>query len=79
MRICETEHSLSVTGVMAFHTSDLEESVHCAMKQLQSVMEGQGWGLSDLVIACLYVKDMDNFAQINSVYKQYFGINPPCR
>ena len=35
--------------------------------------------LSDLVAMHLYVQNMQNFAEINSVYKLFFYVNPPVR
>ncbi|KAJ8308639.1 hypothetical protein KUTeg_013513, partial [Tegillarca granosa] len=40
---------------------------------------GEGWSLNQLVLVHLSVQDMSNFVAINSVYKEYFGLNPPAR
>lgn len=38
-----------------------------------------GWNMSCVSMVHLYVQDMSMFAEVNSVYKNYFGINPPAR
>lgn len=35
--------------------------------------------MSSLVLVHLYVRSMEDFAAVNSVYKTYFGINPAAR
>ncbi|KAK3092985.1 hypothetical protein FSP39_009663 [Pinctada imbricata] len=40
---------------------------------------GKGWSMSCLVCVHLYVQNMADFAEINAVYRTYFGINPPAR
>ncbi|KAL5008877.1 hypothetical protein ScPMuIL_014458 [Solemya velum] len=57
----------------------LAESTVRVMETLKAVVEGQGRGLKCLVLVCLYVQNMDDFAAINSIYKQYFSLNPPAR
>ncbi|CAH1792462.1 unnamed protein product [Owenia fusiformis] len=49
------------------------------IEKLKSVLEQKSLGLQQLIAVHLYVQDMKDFAEINLVYKSYFGINPPVR
>lgn len=35
--------------------------------------------MNALVSVCLYIRDMTDYPRINSVYSQYFDLNPPVR
>lgn len=43
------------------------------------VLETHSYSSSDVVYCLLYVSDMSQFANINSVYNKFYGINPPPR
>ncbi|XP_038072963.1 diphthine--ammonia ligase-like [Patiria miniata] len=55
------------------------ESTEQAMESLKECLGNHGYDLLDVVIVHVYVKDMSNFSQINSVYCRYFQQNPPAR
>lgn len=42
-------------------------------------LDSKGWKLQDIILVHLYVKSMGDFVPLNSVYKKYFGVNPPAR
>ncbi|KAJ4939877.1 hypothetical protein JOQ06_029313 [Pogonophryne albipinna] len=50
-----------------------------AFTQLQSELDSRGWKLKDIILVHLYVRSMDDFVSLNTVYKKHFGINPPAR
>ena len=56
-------------------TTNITFYIYFFLEQLQSL----GITTSDIVAMHLYVKNMQNFVQINQVYKTYFGLNPPIR
>ncbi|KAJ0063176.1 hypothetical protein NL108_013198, partial [Boleophthalmus pectinirostris] len=58
---------------------DVQKQTSAAFSQLQSELESKGWHMRDIVLVHLYVKNMEDFAQINTVYKKHFGLNPPAR
>ncbi|KAJ0009139.1 hypothetical protein NQD34_016554 [Periophthalmus magnuspinnatus] len=58
---------------------DVQKQTSAAFNQLQSELDSKGWHMRDIVLVHLYVKNMEDFAQINTVYKKHFGINPPAR
>lgn len=48
------------------------------VEALENLPAGQ-CDMSCVAMVCLYVQDMSMFAAVNSVYRTYFGINPPAR
>ncbi|CAL9687104.1 unnamed protein product [Knipowitschia caucasica] len=58
---------------------NVQAQTSAAFIQLQGELDSKGWNIRDIVLLHLYVSDMDHFADINSVYKNHFGINPPAR
>ena len=35
--------------------------------------------MNDIILIHLYVSSMDDYAQLNAVYKKHFDVNPPAR
>lgn len=58
---------------------DIRSQTSAAFLQLQSELEGNGWKMTDIVLIHLYVKNMEDFTALNSVYKTHFAVNPPAR
>uniref|UniRef100_A0A1A8ITU1 Diphthine--ammonia ligase n=3 Tax=Nothobranchius kuhntae TaxID=321403 RepID=A0A1A8ITU1_NOTKU len=50
-----------------------------AFTQLQSELDRRSWKLENIVLVHLYVKNMEDFALLNAVYKKHFYTNPPAR
>ncbi|KAG7466191.1 hypothetical protein MATL_G00162180 [Megalops atlanticus] len=50
-----------------------------AFALLQGEVEKKGLQLKHIVLVHLYVRSMEDFSAVNSVYQSYFGINPPAR
>ena len=42
-------------------------------------MEELGISLNDALKVTLYLADMDDFAEVNNIYKEYFGPDYPAR
>jgi 2-iminobutanoate/2-iminopropanoate deaminase len=59
------------------------ESVAAQTKQvlnnLKSVLEAGGASLSQVVKTTIYLKDMNNFTEVNEIYAEYFGGSLPAR
>ena len=60
-------------------TATIREEATWVMKHLGSVLAEAGMNYSHLVKCSIFVKDMDNFAEINEVYASYFESDPPAR
>lgn len=50
-----------------------------AIKNLAEVLKGAGAGLENVVKTTVFIKDMNDFAAINDVYKSFFTDNYPAR
>jgi len=49
------------------------------MENLKNVLAGGGADFSNVVKTTIYLKDMNNFAEVNEVYSSYFESNFPAR
>ncbi len=56
-----------------------KEQTHMVLKNLDAVVKASGGTLKDVVKTTVFISDMNNFAQINSVYEEYFSNNYPAR
>ena len=64
-------------------TGELVTEIKAATKQslenVEAVLEEAGSSLEKVVKVVVFIKDMNDFAQVNEVYGQYFTENPPAR
>lgn len=58
---------------------DVKEQTHQVLKNLTAVLEQAGSDLSQVVKSTVFIKDMNQFADVNAVYGEYFSQNPPAR
>jgi len=57
----------------------IENSTHQVMKNLGSLLNEAGLDYSNIVKCSIFLKSMDDFAQMNSIYADYFSSVPPAR
>ncbi|MWC31129.1 RidA family protein [Paenibacillus sp. MMS18-CY102] len=57
----------------------IEEQTHQVFRNLQAVLEAAGTSFQNVVKATVFLKDMNQFADINSIYASYFGEHKPAR
>jgi 2-iminobutanoate/2-iminopropanoate deaminase len=55
------------------------EQTHQVFKNLKAVLKASGCGLSDVIKATVFIKDMNQFSELNEVYASYFGDHKPAR
>lgn len=67
-----------ITGLRS-QEQNIQSQTAAAFLQLQCELDSKGWKMSDIVLVHLYVKNMEDFTALNTVYKKHFGINPPAR
>ncbi|MGZ4106834.1 MAG: RidA family protein [Tumebacillaceae bacterium] len=60
-------------------TGTIQEQTHQVFKNLQAVLAEAGATLNDVVKATVFIKDMNQFGDINAVYAEYFGDHRPAR
>lgn len=64
------------TGEVSENT---KEQAHQCLKNLKAVLEAAGSSLNRVKKVTVFVRDMDEFTNINEVYKQYFKVPFPAR
>jgi len=78
----ETDGWVFVTGQMPFtgtsidapYPEGIEAQTHQVMKNLQTVLQGCGLGLADVLSARIYLTHFDaDYAAMNTVYASYFA------
>lgn len=55
-----------------------EQTAKC-LENLKAILEEAGVTFNDVVKTTIYIKDMDDFTDINEVYATYFTDNKPAR
>ena len=59
--------------------SNITAETHQVMKNLEAVLSAAEMDFSNVMKCTIFLKDMNQYAEINAVYKQYFSENPPAR
>ncbi len=49
------------------------------LENLRAVLEKSGASLASVVKTTVFLKDMNDFPQMNEVYARYFSVQPPAR
>lgn len=57
----------------------IEKQAHMVLKNISTLLKGSGLDLSDIVKTTIFMKDMNDFAKVNSVYSEYFASDYPAR
>lgn len=68
---------LDASGVLV--EGGIEEQTHQVFRNLKAVLSEAGATFQDVVKATVYLKDMNQFATVNSIYASYFGDHKPAR
>lgn len=57
----------------------IEEQTHQVFQNLKAVLAEAGATLTDVAKATVFIKDMNQFAALNTIYASYFGDHKPAR
>lgn len=49
------------------------------LENIQAILEAGGVSMADVVKTTVFLKDLNDFQQMNEVYASFFGENPPAR
>jgi 2-iminobutanoate/2-iminopropanoate deaminase len=81
-----SNNTLYVSGQIAINpqtdeliTSSIEEETKQVMKNLQQILDAADFTLANVVKCTIFLKDMDQFANINKIYGEFFETDPPAR
>jgi len=67
----------SATG--EFINDDIKKATAQSLENVKAILEEAGTTLDKVVKTVVFIKDMNDFADMNEVYSQYFSANPPAR
>lgn len=59
--------------------TDITAQSKASLENLKNIVQAAGYQLSDVVKTTVFLSDMNNFADMNSVYFEYFPTNAPAR
>ena len=60
-------------------TGNIQDETHQVMKNLGEILNAANLDFSNVVKCTIFLKDMNNFPQVNDVYGSYFANQPPAR
>ena len=62
-----------------FINDDIKKATAQSLENVRAILEEAGTTLDKVVKTLVFLKDMNDFADMNEVYSQYFSTNPPAR
>lgn len=66
-------------ATQTLHTDSLTDEVHQVMKNIGAILEAAGMNFDHVVKTSIFLKNMEQFSQVNDLYGQYFSGNYPAR
>jgi 2-iminobutanoate/2-iminopropanoate deaminase len=68
---------LDLTGQVV--AGGIKEQTHQVFNNLKAVLAAAGVGFEQVIKATVFIKDMNQFAEINEIYASYMGDHKPAR
>tara|TARA_B100001029_G_C15045847_1_gene447067 strand:+ start:1391 stop:1768 length:378 start_codon:yes stop_codon:yes gene_type:complete len=59
--------------------SSISEETHQVMKNISEILKAAEMNFSNVVKCSIFMKDMNQYSEINTVYASYFDEEPPSR
>ena len=69
--------ALNEHGVIA--TEDIKEQTRIVIGNLRNILKEGGSSLANVIKTTVFLKDMNDFVQMNEVYDEFFGKTLPAR
>jgi len=66
-------------GTSCLITHSITEETHQVMKNISNVLKAANMDFSNVVKSSIFIKNMNQYSDINQVYASYFNNNPPAR
>jgi 2-iminobutanoate/2-iminopropanoate deaminase len=70
---------LWIAGTEGTVTGDIESETRSALENIKKVLDAAGYQPGEVVQVTVYLKDIDDFAKMNAVYKTFFPDPKPTR
>ncbi len=61
------------------HTGTFSEQCHLVLKNINAILEAAGSSLNDVVKVTIFLKNMEDFGDLNTIYSEYFNESKPAR
>jgi 2-iminobutanoate/2-iminopropanoate deaminase len=74
-----TSGQIPLTADGQLVTGGINEQTHQVFNNLKAVLAAAGSSLTDVIKATVFIKDMNQFAELNEIYASYFGDHKPAR
>jgi 2-iminobutanoate/2-iminopropanoate deaminase len=74
-----TSGQIPLTPAGELVTGGIQEQTHQFLNNLKAVLSSEGAAFRYVVKVTVFLKDMNQFAEFNSVYASYFGEHTPAR
>jgi len=79
-------HLIFISGQVAYDYDEktmvsgtIEEEARLALENLKTVVEELGSGFDRILKVTVFLTEMEDFHRFNTVYKEFFPVNPPAR
>jgi len=59
--------------------ADIEGATKQSLDNVKAILESSGSSMDKVVKTVVFLRDMNDFAEMNTVYATYFPSNPPAR
>jgi len=70
---------LFLAGQVPPEKGTIQQETHGVLTNIKNMLEGLGSSMAEVVRVGVYLADGADFAEMNTVYAQYFGDNKPAR
>ncbi|MFC4303349.1 RidA family protein [Cohnella boryungensis] len=74
-----TSGQIPLTPAGELVVGTIQEQTHQVLANLKAVLAAEGAGFQDVIKTTVFLKDMNQFADFNTVYASYFGAHTPAR
>jgi len=68
-----------VPETMQLVSPDVSEQALQSLKNIKAIVDAAGFSIGDIVKCQVFLKSMDDFATVNTVYAKFFGDHTPAR
>lgn len=59
--------------------TEIKAATNQSLENVKAILEAAGTSLENVVKTVVYIKDMNDFGEVNEVYGEYFKENAPAR
>lgn len=74
-----TSGQLPVNPATGLIPEDVKEQTKQSLENVKAILEAAGTSMDKVVKTTVFIKDMNDFAQVNEVYGQFFAAPFPAR